>query len=113
MFLLIWKGWGVVVIGIALLWLFIGGAAAAVVHADQTGTAAVAALCLVPAGAMTWWVGKRLNRNTTYALVDPKTGAPVVIRREHSLFFLAVEWWGPVLAAIGVLVCIVELGIPR
>jgi len=113
MFLLVWKGWGIVVIGIALVWLFIGGPAAAVLHVDETATAAVAALFLVPAGAMTWYVGKRLNRNSAYALVDPKTGAPVLIRREHSLFFLAVEGWGPVLAAIGILAFIVELVIPR
>ena len=35
-------------------------------------------------------------------LVDPKTGQPVLIRNDHSLFFVRVEWWGPIRVAVGV-----------
>jgi hypothetical protein len=28
----------------------------------------------------------------------------VVVRRDHSLFFLRVEWWGPIMVVVGVVV---------
>lgn len=109
MFLLIWKGWGIVVFAIAVVWIAIGIGLAGAINADKAMADALTGLSLVPAGVMTWFAGKRMNRNTTRTLVDPQTGNPVVIRREHSLFFVKVEWWGPILIVLGILVFVVEL----
>jgi hypothetical protein len=113
MFLLIWKGWGFVVPLVAVVFLAIGLGIGRALHADTSVTYALTAIALVPAGAVCWFAGKRLNSKPPRVLVDPKTGAHVVLRRESSFFFLAVEWWGPLLAAIGVLAAIVELAVPQ
>ena len=113
MFLLIWKGWGFVVLVIAVVFLAIGLGIGGALHAATSVTNALAAIALVPAGAVCWFVGKRLNSKPPRILVDPKTGGQVVLRRESTLFFVAVELWGPILAAIGVLVAIVELVVPQ
>jgi len=36
-------------------------------------------------------------------LIDPKTGKEVVLRQSHTLFFIPVLWWPPVLALIGLI----------
>jgi hypothetical protein len=110
--LLIWKGWGIVVVGIALL-----AATAAIViaewlQASKQGTDVMAAGSLILAGIATWYVGKRMNRDMDRKLVDPKTGQEVVVRNDHSLFFIRVEWWGPILVVLGVIGVVVFLTEP-
>ncbi len=113
MFLLIWKGWGIVVLVIAVVFLAIGIAAGDVVHANASLTGALMSIALVPGGAVCWFAGKRLDAQPPRVLVDPKTGAQVVLRRENTFFFVSVELWGPILAVIGVLLAIIELLIPQ
>ena len=36
------------------------------------------------------------NRNA-HVLVDPKNGRDVVLRESHTLFFIPMIWWGPIL----------------
>ena len=113
MFLLTWKGRGFIVPLIAVVFLAIGLSIGRALQADTSVTYALTAIALVPAGAVCWVAGRRLNSKPPRVLVDPKTGAQVVVSGESSFFFLAVEWWGPLLAVIGVLAAIVELAIPQ
>jgi hypothetical protein len=106
--ILVWRGWGIVVVGIAVLWLGVAIVLGEAIHADKAGGAAIFGLCLVPAGAMTWFVGRRMNRDATRILLDPATGEQVVVRRDHSLFFVPVEWWGPILAVLGIGLFLIE-----
>ncbi len=51
------------------------------------------------AGIGTWVVGKRLNSGEPRHLVDPETGQEVLAPPPyHSLFFIKLQWWGPILA---------------
>lgn len=85
--ILVWRGWGIVVIAIAFVWLSAALAFAAIVHADTGWSNAIFGLGLIPAGIMTWYVGRRMNRDATRILIDPATGGEVVVRRDHSFFF--------------------------
>jgi hypothetical protein len=60
----------------------------------------------VLAGVALGFTGVRLNRNTDRRLVDPKTGRDVIVRRRHTLFWIPMQYWAPVLALIGVIVLI-------
>ncbi len=106
--ILVWRGWGIVVVGIAILWLCVAIVLGEAIHADKAGNAAIFGLCLVPAGVMTWFVGRRMNRDATRILLDPATGEQVVVRRDHSLFFVPVEWWGPILVVLGIGLFLIE-----
>ena len=113
MFLLIWKGWGIVVLVIAVVWLAIGIAIGDALHADKSMAGALMSIALVPAGAICWFVGKRLNARPPRVLVDPKTGGQVMLRRENTFFFVSVELWGPILIVIGILLAIFEIAVPQ
>jgi hypothetical protein len=102
--MIIWRGWGIVVVGLALLAALGAGAAAGLLDADDDLTGILLGVFLIPVGVLTWFVGKRMNRDTVRNLVDPKTGDAVTVRNDHSLFFLRVEWWGPIMVVAGLLV---------
>lgn len=108
--MIIWRGWGIVVVGIALLAALAAGAVAEALNTESTTT--LLGIFLIPAGILTWFVGKRMNRDSERTLVDPKTGEPVVIRNDHSLFFVRVEWWGPIMVVAGIISAIVGLTSP-
>ena len=101
MFFIIWKGWGIVVLGIAVLALSIGAALAAAFGIEGRNSDYPLGLTLILAGVGTWILGIRMNRNADRHLVDPATGEAVIVRGGHSLFFVPVRWWGVVMAAGG------------
>ena len=104
---LVWRGWGIVVVGIAFAALFLGGSFGALI--GERWLVPGAGIFLIPGGVLTSYLGQRINANTTRQLVDPKTGQQVIIRRDHSLFFVKVEWWGPVMAVVGVVFLVAGL----
>lgn len=107
--MIIWNGWGVVVIGIGFVAVLAGSLVGNVLGLGRE-TMAIATLgFLVPAGVVTWFVGKRMNRSTERELVDQATGERVIVNNTHSLFFIRVEWWGLIMAVAGILAVVVLL----
>ena len=43
-----------------------------------------------------WFLGKRLNSRKGKILIDPDTGAEVLLRTSHSFWFIKLEYWGVV-----------------
>ena len=101
----IWTRWGILVILYGLAGLVIG---TVVGNAAGMGSRRLIAIgiCEVLAAVAVWFTGLRLNRGADRRLVDPKTGKDVVVRRRHTLFWLPMQYWAPVLALIGVIVLI-------
>ena len=65
------------------------------------------ALALVIAGVLSFLVGLALNSSGERRLVDPTTNEEVVVQAEqHTLFFMKMHWWGPILFVIAVIVFI-------
>lgn len=58
------------------------------------------ALALAVAGALSWRVGKALNRRRAKVFIDKDTGAEVVVGPSHTLFFIKMQHWGPILIAM-------------
>jgi hypothetical protein len=59
---------------------------------------------LLVAAVILWPLGRRLNGGEQRQLVDPKTGQTFVVRKEHSLFFVRMEYWAVSLAVVAVIV---------
>jgi hypothetical protein len=59
-------------------------------------------LALIIAAIPVWFLGKRLNKNSERILLDPKTGEEVKLVSTHSLFWIRMEYWAPILIALGV-----------
>lgn len=64
-------------------------------------------LALMAAAVLSYTVGKRLNRTTTDPHAQPSIASPAG-RARHTFFFVRVEHWGPILAALAVGSCIVR-----
>lgn len=100
---IIWRGWGIVVIGIVFITLLAGALLGVQLSLGRTAANVVIALTLVPAGVLTWLLGKRMNRNKNPRVIHPQTGQTVVIRNAHELFFIRVETWGAIMVVVGIL----------
>ena len=60
------------------------------------------------AGAGCWFLGRYLNGKPGRVLVDKATGQEVTIKPDHSLFFIKLEYWAPILLVIGICVLVFE-----
>ncbi len=80
--MLIWKGAGLLVLAIGLGTLVVTQLILGPLY--QQGWAKIVGLGI--AGAICWFLGKRLNRHAS----------------NHHLFFIPMEYWGIVLPVLGV-----------
>ncbi len=58
------------------------------------------ALALMVAGALSWLIGNALNRRQSKVMIEKDTGREVLLRPNHSLFFIRMHYWGPILIAL-------------
>lgn len=56
---------------------------------------------LLVAALIVWLMGRSLGTQSSRVLYDPDTGEQFEFRPNHTLFFIPVHWWAPILAAIG------------
>jgi hypothetical protein len=47
-----------------------------------------------------WFVGQYFHKRKGKVLLDPATGKEVALKPSHTLFFIPIRWWGPILAII-------------
>jgi hypothetical protein len=64
-------------------------------------------LALMAAAVLSYAVGKRLNRTTADPHAQPSLASPPG-RPHHTFFFVRMEYWGPILAALAVGSCLVR-----
>ena len=114
MFVVVWRGWGPIVIAIGFLALLVGFLVTSTLGFDERGGDFIVGLALIAAGIGTWFLGVRMNRDAVRDLVDPKTGEQVTVRGGHSLFFVSVRWWGVVMIAFGLYMIVIGvIGAPQ
>ena len=107
MWFVIWEGYGYLTVLIPLINFFLFCLIASVLPEDlfmfglfiSTGVSSY----------LLWKIGKRLNRNNRRRLIDPKTNEEVILKSNHSLFFVKIENWGLILGIISILLFITEL----
>ncbi len=106
--MIIWSGAGLLVALIA----YACGAAAIylgeILQIQQTNWLMLIALII--AGVICWFLGRYMNRSKDKVMVDKETGEEVVVRGpKHKLFFINMEYWGPILAILGIVDLFVEI----
>lgn len=60
-------------------------------------------VALFIAAIVVWFLGKKVNKNAERILIDPNTGQEVKLVNTHSLFWIRVEYWAPILVVIGII----------
>lgn len=68
------------------------------------------AISLFLSAVICWLLGSALRKRGTQTVIDKGTGEEVVLNRsKHSLFFIPMHIWAPILAVLGVIMLVVDL----
>ena len=96
--MIVWKGKGVLAPIVALLvgalFEYMGTAIFAERQIWMTG------IGLIIAGILIWYMGRAFNANSEQVLVD-ETGREIKLGVQNTLFFIRMEYWGPVVLLLG------------
>ncbi len=63
-------------------------------------------LALSLSSVVIWLLGRRLNKNNERVLVDPKTGEQVKLVKNHSFFWIKMEYWAIIFLLLGLWIAI-------
>ncbi|MFC4058133.1 hypothetical protein ACFOWE_07490 [Planomonospora corallina] len=99
--MIVWRGWGILVVLVAGALAGGGTFLGTVLGADPQKANLGTVLGLLLAGVAVWFLGVRMN-------VPPadRPGAP---RNQHTLFFVPMQFWGPLLAVGAVAATVVMI----
>ncbi|HZE87409.1 MAG TPA: hypothetical protein VE090_04345 [Methylomirabilota bacterium] len=102
----IWTGWGIVVpllVGAAfVLTQTLGNAIFGPYFYETNDWTKVFAVIL--ASISMWFLGRYLNKRPGRTLIDKKTGHEVVFKKNHTFFFIKVEYWAIIVPILAILV---------
>lgn len=108
MFFLVWRGNGVlcafIPLGLMIVMAMLTNAVLGPHTTEQSNS--WEALALFASAPILWFLGKRWNEVPGRVLVDPTTGQQVILRRQHSMFFIKMQYWGIICLALGVVVAL-------
>jgi len=94
--MVIWRGWGILALIIpVLVWFALTQIFFSAVSEDtfKGYYKFVSAFSILIGALAVWFAGKKLNSTEARTLVDEKTGEKVLLKKEHSLFFIKMEYW--------------------
>ena len=109
--MIIWSGFGFLVAVIAFVSLVLSEYVVEALFQDQNYYQAHGwpkLLGLWISGAIVWFLGNYLNQKRGRTLLDKAIGAEVQIRPNHALFFIRMEYWGPILFVLGIIFLFVK-----
>lgn len=110
--MIIWKGWGfLVVVFVFGLSLSANLITNSVTGGEQYWNSHVwpIGVSLIVSSLLCWFIGCKLASRGFRSVVDIETGEEQILVSHHSLFFIDMHWWAPILAAIGVVYVINDL----
>lgn len=111
MVVIIWRGYGwlvaVIVFASSLIAnLFFDATYGKGYYDDHKWPLAIALLC---AGMACWFLGNALRKRSDRIAIDKATGREFVANQSsHTLFFVPMHYWGPILVAVSVVLMVLE-----
>jgi hypothetical protein len=98
--MIIWKGYGFLVLVIAVA---IGAIVSLVFGSIGSTEDTGAAVGAIISGVVIWFLGNKLNADDkNKVMIDKQTGQEVIIKPNHSLFFIKMQYWAFIIAGIGI-----------
>jgi hypothetical protein len=61
------------------------------------------------AAVFSWLMGKKWNEETGRTVVDKATGQEILLKENHSLFWIKLQYWGYIFGAFGLVILIQNL----
>jgi hypothetical protein len=96
--MIVWSGRGI----LAVLVLVLSFALFANVFPKEQGDYAFVVAFFI-AGAFSWIMGKKWNEENGRAVIDKATGQEIMLKENHSLFWIKLQYWGIIFSAFGVM----------
>lgn len=110
--MIIWSGFGFLVVVIVIASTFL----AQIITRAITGNDQFFDQSSIPfdiamffSSAVIYFLGKWLNTRKAKTYIDKETGKEIILKRNHSLFFIKMEYWGIIIIVIMVILSIKEL----
>lgn len=102
--MLIWTGWGILVpfISGTMIVFFNFVLPGWLIPYEYTSYSTV--IGILVNSFVLWFLGKRLNRPTGDVYIHKETGQEVVVRPNHSFFFIKIEYWAFIIPVIGLII---------
>lgn len=105
--MIIWSGWGFMVAVIVFVASLVTELTVESAFADESYYQSHAwplVVALLVSAAVAWLWGSHLNKQPGRTMIDKETGAEVVVGGggHHRLFFIPMQYWGPILAALAI-----------
>lgn len=111
--MVVWKGWGLLIVG--FLFMFVLPIELLVEHYFGAGQYKALAwpipLVFLLSAIPTTFVGMKLNNKPARVLIDPETNEKVELKREHSLFWIPMQYWGIILVILSTLIYLRNIGV--
>ena len=105
MIFIVWNGLGFLVALFVLVCSFLAN----LITGCVTGSEIYWEMHLWPLGVsllvsamLCWKIGLSLSQSNSRILVDPETVQEFIDSPKHTLFFIKMHWWGPILGIIGI-----------
>ena len=110
--MIIWRGAGIVVPGLAFVILFLTSLAASLLFKDDNYFATHGWIRLVACWITAFvvrYVGVTLDKKEGRVVVDKQTGEELVLKPHHDFFFIRLEYWAWIFVALGVVLLFVKI----
>ncbi|EAR00185.1 hypothetical protein [Maribacter sp. HTCC2170] len=56
------------------------------------------------AGIFSWYFGHKWNTANAMTVIDEKTGEKFLLKNNNSLFWIKMEYWGPIFLVLGIVI---------
>lgn len=99
--MIIWSGRGVLSVLVLILSFAIFASVFPKGYSDI-----VFVLSFLIAALFSWYMGKKWNSAETKTLIDKETGQEVILKPNHSLFWIPMQYWGPIFAAHSLIILV-------
>ena len=110
--MLVWQGWGILVVGVPLLLIVVTSAIWTALMGETSvndNYSVILGIALLLSAPIIYLLGKRLEARPGRTMVDKETGQEVVLRGAHTLFFVRLRYWAWISAILGAVFLIVGL----
>jgi len=108
--IIIWRGFGflvaVIAFGCSLVGNLIANAIAGERYFDHHKWPL--GVSLLVAAAICWFLGDYLRKRPGRVVIDKQTGKEFTLRKTHSLFFIPMHWWAPILGGCALIAFVAE-----
>jgi hypothetical protein len=109
--MIIWQGFGFLVAVFAFVFALLAQLASNYITNDENywdQNRWVLGLALLAAGIVSWYLGRFLARRKARVVIVKETNKEMILENKHSLFFIKMYYWGPILGVIGLVLIVIN-----